>query len=385
MPLRILIVGGGIMGAASAWWLTRGPNPPAVTLVERDPTLAKSSTMLSAASIRQQFSTPENIRASRFGWAFLADAASRLGADVALRRRGYLILASPGGRAALEANVAVQRAEGAETLLLEPAELARRFPWLSLDGIGCGALGADEGWFDPAALHGGFRRGSRDGGAVWVKDEVVGLRCAGSRVRRAILRHGGEIEVDAVVNAAGALAAAIAGAAAQRLPVRPDIRTVFVLDAPDAASLAGDAPLLVDPSGFWMRPEGTGFIAGMASPAQPADPWSLPVDWPLFEAELWPRLAARVPAFERLKVASAWAGPYDWNEWDQNAILGADPRCENLFHVCGFSGHGLQQAPAMGRAIAELVLEGGFRTLDFAVFSPTRFAEGRRVTERNVI
>lgn len=382
--MQVAIIGGGIMGVSAAFWLTRGAEPPRVTIIERDPSLATSSTMRSAASIRQQFGTPANIRASRFGWAFLSGARESLGVDVGLKRRGYLTLATAGGAERLAALVALQNAEGAATVLLSPGEIAARFPWIATEGVAAGALGQDEGWFDPAALHAGFLKGARAAGAVRVTGEATGLRLRGEAVRAVHLASGEEIAADVVVNAAGARAGAVAAMAGQSLPVRPDIRTVFVLDVAEAEAIAA-APLLVDPAGFWMRPEGRGFLAGMASPVQPADPWSLAPDWPLFEAALWPMLAARVPAFERLRPVSAWAGAYDWNDWDQNALLGADPACPNLFHVAGFSGHGLQQAPAMGRALAELVLTGGFRTLDLSDFAVTRIAGGRRVVEEAVI
>lgn len=383
--MQVAIIGGGIMGVSAAFWLTRGADPPGVTIIERDPSLATSSTMLSAASIRQQFGTPANIRASRFGWAFLCGARESLGVEVGLKRRGYLTLATEGGAARLAALVALQNAEGAATILLDPGEIAARFPWIATEGVAAGALGQDEGWFDPAALHAGFLAAARAAGARTATGEAAGLRLGPGGVRAVRLAAGGEIAADVVVNAAGARAGAVAAMAGQSLPVRPDIRTVFVLDVAEAEGIAAAAPLLVDPAGFWMRPEGRGFIAGMASPVQPADPWSLPVDWPLFEAALWPMLAARVPVFERLRPVSAWAGAYDWNEWDQNALLGADPACPNLFHIAGFSGHGLQQAPAMGRALAELVLTGGFRTLDLSDFAVTRIAGGRRVVEEAVI
>jgi glycine/D-amino acid oxidase-like deaminating enzyme len=382
---RIVIVGGGIMGAALAFWLTRPGRQARVIVCERDPSLAKSATMLSAASIRQQYSTPENVRIGQVSWAFLSRARELIGEDVGLRRRGYLILAGPEGAEALRANVAVQTDEGAATRLLDPGEIAALFPWLATDGIAAGALGRDEGWFDPAALHRGLRRAALTAGAEWLAAEVTGLDLAGDRVRGVGLASGETLAADAVVNAAGPRAGEVAAMAGIALPVRPDIRTVFVLDVPDAADIAAAAPLLVDPSGFWMRPEGAGFLAGMESASQPADPWALEPDWPSFEAELWPRLAARIPRFERLRVRTAWAGPYDWNEWDRNALLGPDPACPNLFHITGFSGHGIQQAPAVGQALAGLILDGAWDGPDLSALAVTRLRDGRRVIERAVI
>ncbi|QDL90588.1 FAD-binding oxidoreductase [Paroceanicella profunda] len=389
MTLRVVIVGGGIMGASLAWWLTRGAGAeagvPAVTVIERDPTLARASSMLSAASIRQQYSTPQNIHLSRFGWEFLSAAPELLGVDVGLKRRGYLILATETGRATLEANTALQQAEGVATALLGPEALARQFPWLSLGDIALGALGRDEGWFDPALLHGGFRAGARARGAHWAEGTVTGIDVSAGRATGVRLQDGTRLAADVVVNAAGWQSGAVAALAGQDLPVGPDLRTVFVLSSPDTGEINATAPLTVDPGGVWFRPEGRGFIAGMEAPAPATDPWAFEPDWPQFEESVWPLLAARVPAFERLRATGAWAGHYDWNRADQNALLGPLPGIDNLFHMSGFSGHGLQQAAGVGRGLSELILTGAWQTLDLSAFAATRLAEGRRVVELNVI
>lgn len=387
MAERIVIIGGGIMGAALAWWLTRGLHGPvpAVTVVERDPSLGTSSTMLSAASIRQQFSTPENIRLSRFGWDFLGTAQQILGEDVSLRRRGYLVLASAAGADALTATTALQRAEGAATELLAPGALAARFPWLSVEGVALGALGRDEGWFDPASLHRGFRRGARAAGATWVDGEVTALTRTGDRISAVKLADGSLLPADRVVNAAGARAGQVAALAGLDLPVGPSMRTVFHVTCPEGGPVNATAPLTVDPGGIWFRPEGSGFLVGVESASPATDPWAFAPDWPSFEEIAWPMLAARVPVFERLRAEHAWAGPYDWNAWDRNALLGSLPACPNLVHVTGFSGHGLQHAPGIGRGMAEWMLTGAWQSLDLSVFDISRLAAGRQVVERGII
>jgi glycine/D-amino acid oxidase-like deaminating enzyme len=177
----------------------------------------------------------------------------------------------------------------------------------------------------------------------------------------------------------------LAATAGRPLPVEPRKRTVFVIDCPDAPR---DLPLIVDPSGVWVRPEGSGFITGYSPPGaddSTADPADFGPDHALFESILWPALAARIPAFERLKVTGAWAGHYDFNTLDQNAIIGFDPVLPNLIYANGFSGHGLQHAPAVGRAVAELIAEGRYRSIDLSVFGYERVAACRPLFERNVI
>ncbi|MEM9047656.1 MAG: FAD-binding oxidoreductase [Pseudomonadota bacterium] len=383
--MRIVIIGGGIMGASVAWWLSRGENRPHVTVLERAPDLASSATMLSAASIRQQFSLAENVRLSRFGWDFLSNATETLGEDVGLRRRGYLILASEQGADALRDSVAIQHAEGAQTRLLDPAALTAQFPWIAADGIALAALGVDEGWFDPASLHRGFKRGAQAAGVVWRAGEASALQHRSGQIAAVQTDDGVSIPADLVVNAAGPRGGAVAAMAGIAMPVRPDIRTVFRLTSPNAQLIRQASPLTVDISGVWMRPEGDGFISGAASAVQPADPWALEPDWALFEDMIWPALAARIPAFERLRMAGAWAGPYDWNAVDQNGLIGFHPGCSNLCHICGFSGHGLQQAPAAGRAVAELVLTGAYRSIDLSALGADRLAEGREMREQAII
>ena len=389
MSFDVLIVGGGAIGAAIAYFLKGVEKfPGSVALVERDPSFATAATTLSAASIRQQFSTPENIRLSRFGLEFLRTMPERFGrdADPSFRERGYLIVARPEGVETLEDNHRVQRAEGAPVTLLDRDALGERFPWLSTDGIAAGSLGLSaEGWFDAHTLLRTLRSAARDAGATLLTGEVAAIEVAESRVAAVRLADGRRLTCGILVNAAGPSAGRVAAMAGRPLPVEPRKRSVFVIDCPDAPR---DMPLLADPSGFWARPEGNGFLAGYSPPAGedgPADPTDFSVDHPIFEEILWPALAHRVPAFERLKVTSAWVGHYDYNSLDQNAVIGPDPEVKNFLYANGFSGHGLQQAPGVGRALAELVVHGKFRTLDLSVFGYERIPAGRPHFEREVI
>lgn len=383
----VVIVGGAIVGSAVAWFLKGEMGfEGSVAVIERDATYARSATTLSAASIRQQFSTPENIRLSRFGLDFLRSVRERFGedADVAFREEGYLLLASPAGRGVLEANHAVQTAEGADVVLLEPDALASRFPWLSTDGVALGSLGqSGEGWFDAHALLQLLRRGARSRDVSYIEAEVVGIERSNGRIVGVVLGDGTEIGCGTLVNAAGPQAGAIAALAGTKLPVGPRKRSVFVFRCREPV---GRMPLLVDTSGVWVRPEGDVYITGMSPPGD-KDPETddLDVDYALFDDVIWPALATRVPAFEAIRMERAWAGHYDYNALDQNAVIGPHPEIANLVFANGFSGHGLQQAPAAGRAVAELILHGRFVALDLSVFGYGRIAAARPVRELAVI
>ncbi|HEX4508915.1 MAG TPA: FAD-dependent oxidoreductase [Burkholderiaceae bacterium] len=394
----IAIVGGGAMGCATAFHLKRLDPGLSIVVIERDPTYATASSARSLGSIRQQFSAPVNMALSRLGFEFLREAGRLLAVDglepdVALRERGYLYLATPEGAGALREKHATQRACGADIALLPAADLAARYPWLATGDLALGRLGLrGEGWFDGEGLLHALRRKARSLGVVFLAGEAQALRLAPSKVLGIDVmaccdRDGGaaltRIACAAVVNAAGPHAADVARMAGIDLPVVPLRQCVFVLECPQR--LAG-MPLVIDPGGTWFRPEGTRYLAG-APPREAESPANrtLDVDHALFEDTIWPALAHRVPAFEALRVTSAWAGFYEMNTFDQNAIIGRAPGLDNLYLINGFSGHGLQQAPAAGLALAELIVHGVYRTLDVSVLGFDRIAAARPVREANVI
>ena len=382
----VVIVGGAAIGSATAYFLTHDLGfDGSVAVVERDPTYAHAATTLSAASIRQQFSTPENIRMSAFGVAFFRDLKTRFGADadIGFRERGYLLLASETGEDTLLVNHEVQQAEGADIVLMDREALADNFRWLKTSDLRLGAFGrSGEGWFDAHSLL-TLLRGAARKGATYIHGEVTGIMRDGARVSGVTLADGRQIRCGTLVNAAGPQAGDVAALAGVKLPVEPRKRCVFVVAC--RAALPG-MPLMVDPTGVWIRPEGEVYICGV-SPPEDADARAtdFDVDYSLFEEVVWPMLAHRVPAMEELKLQRAWAGHYDYNTLDQNAVIGAHPEIPNLIFANGFSGHGLQQSPAAGRAVAELIVHGKFTSLDLTLFGYSRVAEGRAVKELNVI
>jgi FAD-dependent oxidoreductase domain-containing protein 1 len=384
----VVIVGGAAVGSAIAYFLTHDlAFTGTIAVIERDPTYARASTMLSAASIRQQFSTPENIRMSRFGVTFFRELTDRFGvdADIGFREAGYLLLAGEQGRTILADNHRVQTSEGADIALLEVHALSEKFPWLRIEDLAAGAWGrSGEGWFDAHALLALLRKAARDKGATYIHSEVTGLTQHRGRITQVLLADGRRIGCGLGVNAAGPQAGDVAAMAGVPLPVEPRKRSVFV--AACREHLPG-MPLIVDPTGVWLRPEGQMLICGV-SPDEDADPRAdgdFEVDYAQFDDIVWPALAHRIPAMEQLKLQRAWAGHYDFNTLDQNAIIGAHPELSNFYFANGFSGHGLQQAPATGRAIAELIVHGRFVSLDLSVFSYVRIVENRPVHELNVI
>lgn len=394
MPARmsdVVIVGGGVMGSAIAYHLAQLSNGRiSVTVIEKDPGYVRASSALSLGSIRQQFSTPLNIAMSRYGMSFLRDAHRTLESDgvapdLGLTDRSYLFLGDAGNAQALAASHALQRAAGAPVELLTPGDLANEAPWLDLTGLVCATTcRAGEGWFDGYSLTQAFRRKAIALGVTYLADQVTGFSRAGDRLAGVLLAAGDQLTCGQVVNAAGPYAGRVAGWAGIQLPVRPQKRCVFVVDCPDADP---SWPLVIDPSGVYFRPEGRTFLAGAPAPnayADPDDP--LDVDHHLFEADVWPVLAARAPAFERLKVLGAWAGHYEMNVLDQNGVIGRHPQISNLLFANGFSGHGMQHAPAVGLGVAELILFGAYRTLDLSELNYARLeTPGHSLLEQAVV
>lgn len=385
-PVDVLIAGAGVMGASLAFWLTRLQPQWRVVLVERAPGFAQASSSLSASSIRQQFSSPVNIALSQFGIGFLREADRWLGAGsqtaLALHEGGYLYLASQEQAPALRALQAVQQAQGADIALLEPAALARRFAWLRTDDLALGSLGLrGEGWFDGPALHQRLLQAARRQGAELWHDEVLALRVQGQTLQSVTLREHGPVSPGTFVNAAGAWAARLSPPGGPALPIEAARRSVFVLSCPEP--LPG-CPLLIDPTGFWLRPEGRYLITGR-EPIEDTPDLPLDADWREMDEAHWMRLAHRIPALEALRVERAWAGYYEMNRFDHNAFIGPHPQLRGYAVLAGFSGHGMQHAAGAGLALAEWLLHGLPRSIDVRPLGLQRWLDGQPLREANVI
>jgi FAD-dependent oxidoreductase domain-containing protein 1 len=383
----IVIVGAGIMGSALAYWLTRLEPGASVVVVERDPTYAQASSALSAASIRQQFSTPVNIRISQASIEFLRAAGELLAVDdsrpdIGLTEAGYLYLASESSLESLQRAHSIQTQHGTQVALLSPSQLVERFPWLETGDLAAGSLGLRaEGWFDGYLLLTALARKARSQGARFVRGEARALEVSGHRVASVGLADGSRIDCGYLVNAAGPWARPVARLAGVDLPVFARRRTVYVVACRTALK---PFPLLIDTTGFWIRPEGAGFIAGLP-PVEDPDDAPLEPEYEAFDSLLWPALAARIPAFEAAKLERAWAGYYEMNVFDHNGIVGFHPEIANFGFLNGFSGHGMQQGPVVGRGMAELILYRRFASLDLADLGYERLLRGQPLLEMNVI
>ncbi|MCK0143058.1 FAD-binding oxidoreductase [Aliiroseovarius sp. F20344] len=389
----VVIVGGAIMGSSVAWWLSRDPDfNGRILVIERDPSFAQCSTAHTNSCIRQQFSEPLNVQISQFTLEFIKDLRAQMGGDervenLRVQDFGYLYLADTEQRAeTLKTTQAMQCKLGASTRIMTRNDLADAYPFYNLDDIILGSHGAkDEGYWDGGALFDWFRRKAIEAGVEYLSGEVVGVQTSGARATSVTLADGTNIGCGQLVNAAGPRAAVFSKMAGLDVPIEPRKRFTWVVSAADP--LDRPLPLTVDPSGIHFRQDGPEtYMIGAASEDDVAvTPDDFHMDHSIWETHVWPHVATRIPQFEALKIVTEWAGHYAYNTLDQNAVLGPHPELENFFFINGFSGHGLQQAPAMGRGLTELITHGGYRSMDLSPFGYERIVTGTPFGERAVI
>ena len=390
----IVIVGGAAVGSSTAYWLSQAlGNGASILVVERDSSYTFSSTALSTSAIRQQYSNPINVKISQFGIDIIRSFPERMASfykdepapDLGFKEYGYLYCCSPEGVEAARERVDLQRSLGAHTVFLEPGPLKERFPWLNVDDLGGGSWGSrEEGWFDSMGLMNGFRRAARTSGVEYIDNAVTGLDIANGRVISARLATGQTIACGTLVNAAGPRAQQVAAMAGLSIPVAPYKRYSFVFAS--ANPIPGRMPNVIDLSGTFVRPEGELFLTGNTPQGDgPADYDDFEMHYEEFDEYIWPALWHRIPSFDALKVQTSWTGHYEYNMLDHNGIVGFHPEVTNFMFANGFSGHGLQQSPAVGRAVSELIVHGAFQTLDLSPFCYERIPRNEPFLEEAVI
>ncbi len=384
-----IIIGGAVMGSAAAYFLTEHPDyDETVCVIEPDPTYEKASTPRSGGSFRQQFSTPLNVSVSQFGLDFVDDWFDRVqvegeAPDLGFRDTGYLFLIDQQRLAGYQASHEVQKSCGADVRLLDPTELEAAFPYLNADGLVSASLGAREGTLDPWAFMNGFRQRARANGATYIVDKATGISQGAGSMKEVQLASGETISCQRVINCAGPRANEVAAMVGLDLPVEPRIRSTFVFDC--RTPIDQVFPLTIDTTGVHVRREGAQYLAGTVPPTDVAvDPDDLRVRTSEFEEIIWPSLANRIPQFDQISLTSSWAGHYAYNTLDHNMVVGSTPVDE--FYFCsGFSGHGLQQAAAVGRGLAELIVHGSYQTLDLSPLGYERVLRNEPVLEVNII
>lgn len=379
----VIIVGGGIMGWSTAYYLLRFDDRIRVAVIEMDPSLERSSTVLSDGNARIQFNVKENVEISLYGFKILETFAEDMAVgddvpDVSFRRQGNLFLVDENGYEEAVKGLEQQKRLGCQVEWLPPTEIQQRYSLLQLEGIVGGTFSSSDGTMDPWAVLNAYKNKAIDMGVIFLHDEVTGLLKEKSQIIGVKLKSQQQLSTASVVNCAGAWASEVARTAGILLPVQPVKRQVFVLETSVLAR--GILPLIAFPSGLYLIHEGfSHFICGKSLPE---DPIGFDFNWQRrqFEEKLWPELVEYVPSFDRLKLVRGWAGLYAVNTFDGNAILGEWPNLKGLYLANGFSGHGFQQCHAVGRYLSEMILGKNY-SLDLSIFDPARIQNNKPVFE----
>jgi glycine/D-amino acid oxidase-like deaminating enzyme len=383
----IIIIGGGIMGSATAYYLTSKDPTLKLAVIERDPAYARASTTLSMSNVRIQFSLKENIQISQYMFEVLDRFEDEMTVDgnkpkIYYHRQGNLFLVDENNQAQARHAFDLQKNLGCRIEWWTPQKIKEVFPLYETGSFSGGTYGHDDGHFDAYAALMGYKAKARSLGAEYLKNDVEEITTRSGRVTGVRMASRDTLEAPYIINCAGAWAAQVAATAGVTLPIEPIKRQVFTLDT--AVKPQSPLPLTVLPSGLYFRTETGGVILLGKSMAE--DPTGFHFSWDekRFMEILWPELAEFVPAFDRLKLLRGWAGLYAVNTLDGNAIVGQWPEVRGFFLANGFSGHGLQQAPAVGRYLAELILKLPV-SLDLSVFGPNRILENKPLSEDGLV
>lgn len=391
----IVIVGGAIMGASAAWFMSDDKDfDGTILVIEKDASYANSSTMHTNSCMRQQFSAELNVRISQFAADFVKNLPRYMGNDnrvpeLSIQSFGYMYLADNEDFAnVLRENQKTQLAAGAATQLKTPAQIKEAYPFYNVDDIVLGSINViDEGYWDATAVFDWWRKSARERGVEYLQNEVVAMtkNAAGTRVESVTLKSGEVISCGKVLNASGPRAIETAKMAGLSVPVEPRKRFSWIFAA--QKPLDRPLPLTIDPSGVHVRENGGGtYQCGGHTEIDPAVAYDdFHMDHHIWQEHIWPILATRIPQFEAIKIKSEWVGHYAYNTFDQNAIMGPHTEVENFYFLNGFSGHGLQQSPAMGRGTAEIMIHGAYKTLDLSPFNFERIGLNRPIIEKAII
>jgi sarcosine oxidase subunit beta len=376
---EVAIIGGGIMGVSTAYYLAkRGVSD--VVILEKD-LLAQASTGLSVGGIRQQFSNPANIRLSQESVRVYKRFEDDFGAEIKFRQVGYIFLAQK-----LEtwndflSDVETQRQHEVSVEVLSPEDIKQRWPYLNVDDLKGGTFGPKDGYADPYLAAMGFANSARKLGVrIEEKTEVTAIRIKGGRVQ-GVETAKGSISAPAVVNVAGPWGGEVAKMAGLDLPVKPYRRQVFMTKSFDA--IPKPVPMIIDQDvTFYFRGEEPGIIMGMSNPDEPSS-FNLNVDRDFLEKVIEAAIR-RAPLLEKAKFLRGWGGLYTITP-DDNPIIGEAPDVEGIFSAIGFSGHGFQQAPAVGLILSQLIVDGQ-ANFDLKPFAYDRFEKKEQQGEKRVV
>lgn len=377
--MNLVIIGAGIIGASCAYHLSKqGIN---VTVLERNPNPAMGATAKSAAGIRHQFSHKENIRMSQYSANEYINFKKLTGTSADYRKVGYLFLIDESLEKDWQEQLALQKSLGVNVEYLSPSETKEKFDYINVDGLLGSSLGHDDGILDPNSITYGYIKAAKANGAkIVLEQEVLDLQYKNNQWL--ISSKDSKYKADAIINAAGPHAANIAAMAAFEIPVLPYRRNVYITGP--VKDFKHPSPLVIDmTTGFYLRSEAERIIFGLSNHNEVAG-FNEQVDWDWLEHSLALALP-RFPFLEStgLDLKSCWAGLYSITP-DHFPILGQMPN-SSFYNAVGFSGHGVQHAAAVGRILAEEIINGKSTSFDINDFRFERFNKKQIVHETNIV
>ena len=384
----ILIIGGGVMGSSIAYHLANDGFDGRIGVFEKDPTYERSSTVLSVGGIRRQFSTEVNVRIGQYSLSFYKEFGERMEVagerqEIDFKPRGYLFLGNEKNWPILVKHQAFQKSLGVETRLLDVKETLQIIPDLNMEDLVGSSFSAGDGYMDPHSGLQGFVRKARSLGVEYIHQEVVEILRKGDRLEGVKTKDGTVYYSSSIVNNEGPFAGEVGKMAGIEIPVVPVRRMVYLVKPPRLFEY--DLPLVIDTSGvYFLHETGKQILTGKSRKEEPPG-FNYIWDRNYFQEAIWPSLAFRIPLFDELKVISGWAGLYEINQWDSNGIIGEHPKVRGFYMAVGFSGHGFQQAPAVGKALSERIRLRRYETVDVSPLGYERILEGKKVLEEEVI
>lgn len=384
----LIIIGGGVIGSSIAYHLANDGFDGRIGVFEKDPTYEKASTTLSVGGIRRQFSTEVNVRICQYSLSFYREFGERMEVngerpEIDFKPRGYLFLGNERNWPLLVKHQAFQKSLGVETQLLDIEETLKIIPDLYTEDLIGSSFSPGDGYMDPHSTLQGFIKKAKHLGVIYLYQEVVEIFREGNRLEGVKTKDGARYFSPLIINAAGPYAGEVGRMAKVDIPVVPVRRMVYLVRPPRLFKY--DLPLTIDPSGvYFLHETGRQILTGKSRKEEPVG-FNFSWDREYFQEEIWPSLAHRIPLLNELKLLSGWAGLYEINQWDFNGIIGRHPEVLGFFMAVGFSGHGFQQAPAVGKALSELIRLGRYETVDVSPLGYERILEGRKVLEEEVI
>lgn len=376
----VVIIGGGVMGASTAYHLTLA-GVRDVLLLEREALFGQGASGRCAGGVRYQFSTEVNIKLSLVSLPMLERFREEIGQDCDYRKCGYLFVLTRSEEVEVfKKNVTLQRSLGVNTLWLSGDEVREVLPHMRFEDALAGTIHMNDGLADPNSVVMGYINRARQlGGQLFTEIEVTGIERIGDRVT-GVRTSAGSINCGTVINAAGPWSGLIGRMVELDIPITPLRRQMVTTTS--LPELPKDFPFVIDfAQSLYFHREGEGILTGMSNPNEiPGSDQRIDQAWELIAMEA---AVERMPMLEHAGRLSGWAGLYEVTP-DAHPIFGPT-MVEGFWVVSGFSGHGFMHGPIAGKLMSEFILEGEAKTVDVSMLDLARFDEGRLIHEYNVV